>query len=188
MARRAHNKSRLGCRVCKQRKVKCDERKPACDRCVTAGRQCSYLGDAPDIPTPASSLSVPSRDATHRPTTPQLTPKRLSLAHLELLDHMRNSMTTSGPIFHYAIERGYKLALRVPYLMDQLLALAAAHKSTVALENGDERLERFFRMEATKLQTRAPGFLSILHTPYGALWNMEYGMQPIWNLIHTYGN
>ncbi|KAK7592437.1 hypothetical protein V3481_007055 [Fusarium oxysporum f. sp. vasinfectum] len=32
------------------------------------------------------------------------------------------------------------------------------------------------------------GFLSILHTPYGALWNMEYGMQPIWNLIHTYGN
>ncbi|KAH7190935.1 hypothetical protein DER44DRAFT_851035, partial [Fusarium oxysporum] len=181
MARRAHNKSRLGCRVCKQRKIKCDEGKPACDRCVTTGRQCSYLRDAPDIPTPASSLSVPSRDATHLPTTPQLTPvahdataslhhpdeqppcldnpslteNRFSLAHLQLLDHMRSSMTTSGPIFHYAIERGYKLALRVPYLMDQLLALAAAHKSKVALENGDERLERFFRMEATKLQTRA---------------------------------
>ncbi|CAF3454544.1 unnamed protein product [Fusarium graminearum] len=181
MARRAHNKSRLGCRVCKQRKIKCDEGKPACDRCVTTGRQCSYLTDAPDIPTPASSLSVPSRDATHLPTTPQLTPvahdattslhhpdeqppcldnpslteNRFSLAHLQLLDHIRSSMTTSGPIFHYAIERGYKLALRVPYLMDQLLALAAAHKSKVALENGDERLERFFRMEATKLQTRA---------------------------------
>ncbi|KAJ0120997.1 hypothetical protein HZ326_31708 [Fusarium oxysporum f. sp. albedinis] len=36
--------------------------------------------------------------------------------------------------------------------------------------------------------TFVPGFLSILHTPYGALWYMEYGMQPIWNLIHTYGN
>ncbi|GKU09886.1 unnamed protein product [Fusarium langsethiae] len=181
MARRAHNKSHIGCRVCKQRKVKCDERKPICDRCVTAARRCSCLGDAPDIPTPASSLSVTSRDASQLPTTPQLTPgscdatasvhnpheqplcldnpsltkERFSLAHLELLDHMRSSMTTSGPIFHYAIERGYKLALRAPYLMDQLLALAAAHKSKVALENGDERLERFFRMEATKLQTRA---------------------------------
>ncbi|KAH7111515.1 Upc2 protein [Dactylonectria estremocensis] len=181
MARRAHLKSRLGCRVCKQRKVKCDERKPVCDRCVTAGRRCSYLGDAPDIPTPASSLSVPSRDASQLPTTPQLTPgscdatasvhdpheqplcldnpslteERFSLAHLELLDHIRNSMTPSGPVIHYAIERGYKLAFRAPYLMDQLLAFAAAHKSTVAREDGDERLERFFRMESTKLQTRA---------------------------------
>ncbi|KAJ6094228.1 hypothetical protein N7467_003073 [Penicillium canescens] len=43
MARRAHLKSRLGCRVCKQRKVKCDERKPVCDRCVTAGRRTKGL-------------------------------------------------------------------------------------------------------------------------------------------------
>lgn len=64
-------------------------------------------------------------------------------------------MTASGPVIHYAIERGYKLAFRAPYLMDQLLALAAAHKSTVAREDGDERLERFFLMESTKLQTRA---------------------------------
>ncbi|KAH6968154.1 hypothetical protein DER45DRAFT_545497 [Fusarium avenaceum] len=198
MARRAHNKSRLGCRVCKQRKIKCDEGKPACERCVVTGRQCSYLRDAPGtatpasslsvpsreaqgIATPASSLSVPSRDATHLPTTPQLTPvahdstaslhhadeqpacldnpsfteNRFSLTHLQLLEHIRSSMTTPGPFFHYAIERGYKMALRIPFLMDQLLALAAAHKSKVALENGDERLERLFRVEATKLQTRA---------------------------------
>lgn len=64
-------------------------------------------------------------------------------------------MATPGPFFHYAIERGYKMALRVPFLMDQLLALAAAHKSKIALEHGDERLERLFRVEATKLQTRA---------------------------------
>lgn len=64
-------------------------------------------------------------------------------------------MLPSEPTVHYAMARGYKLALQVPYLMDQLLALAAAHKSTVAHEHGDERLERVFRMESTKLQTRA---------------------------------
>ncbi|KAM0342053.1 hypothetical protein ACHAPU_009781 [Fusarium lateritium] len=64
-------------------------------------------------------------------------------------------MTTSGPVIHYGIKRGYKLAFRVPYLMDQLLALAAAHKRMVAREESDGRLERFFRIESTKLQTRA---------------------------------
>ncbi|KAJ0129952.1 Metacaspase-9 [Fusarium oxysporum f. sp. albedinis] len=44
------------------------------------------------------------------------------------------------------------------------------------------------RLDTSTRVTYGPGFLSILHTPYGALWNMEYGMQPIWNLIHTYGN
>ncbi|ETN45561.1 uncharacterized protein HMPREF1541_09393 [Cyphellophora europaea CBS 101466] len=38
-------KSTTGCRTCKSRRVKCDEQKPACARCIKAGRQC--LGYAP---------------------------------------------------------------------------------------------------------------------------------------------
>ncbi|KAI3321896.1 hypothetical protein HD806DRAFT_502242, partial [Xylariaceae sp. AK1471] len=33
--RRPHSKSRTGCRVCKSRRVKCDETRPSCRRCLT---------------------------------------------------------------------------------------------------------------------------------------------------------
>lgn len=42
------SKVRTGCVTCKQRRVKCDERKPICNRCVKAGRQCG--GYAPPPP------------------------------------------------------------------------------------------------------------------------------------------
>ncbi|KAK7751556.1 hypothetical protein SLS62_006506 [Diatrype stigma] len=37
-------KSKLGCRTCKIRKVKCDEGRPACHRCVSTGRVCDGYG------------------------------------------------------------------------------------------------------------------------------------------------
>ncbi|KXJ85613.1 hypothetical protein Micbo1qcDRAFT_141383 [Microdochium bolleyi] len=40
MVRKGISKVRTGCLTCKSRKVKCDEAKPACERCVKAGRQC----------------------------------------------------------------------------------------------------------------------------------------------------
>ncbi|GKT88809.1 UPC2 protein [Colletotrichum tofieldiae] len=46
----------------------------------------------------------------------------------------------------------YTEALKAPYLMDQLLAFAAAHKSVVA---GEEETKLLYQTEATRLQTRA---------------------------------
>ncbi|KAF5008251.1 hypothetical protein FDECE_5449 [Fusarium decemcellulare] len=44
MARKGSQKVRTGCLTCKARKVKCDEAKPKCNRCVTTGRKCDgYL-------------------------------------------------------------------------------------------------------------------------------------------------
>ncbi|KAI1845853.1 hypothetical protein JX266_007940 [Neoarthrinium moseri] len=42
----AYRKSKVksGCRTCKTRKVKCDEGRPACKRCVTTGRVCDGYG------------------------------------------------------------------------------------------------------------------------------------------------
>ncbi|KAH7126482.1 hypothetical protein B0J13DRAFT_484013 [Dactylonectria estremocensis] len=37
-------KARSGCRTCKIRKVKCDEGRPACHRCVSTGRTCEGYG------------------------------------------------------------------------------------------------------------------------------------------------
>ncbi|KAL4799465.1 hypothetical protein BDV19DRAFT_260297 [Aspergillus venezuelensis] len=53
-ARRAHKKSRNGCIVCKMRRVKCDERRPGCQRCENYGTACAY----PPPPQSVSSATV----------------------------------------------------------------------------------------------------------------------------------
>ncbi|KAI1370687.1 hypothetical protein F4677DRAFT_347743 [Hypoxylon crocopeplum] len=40
MARKGSRKVRTGCLTCKARKVKCDEAKPHCNRCLNTGRRC----------------------------------------------------------------------------------------------------------------------------------------------------
>ncbi|KAI1736630.1 hypothetical protein F4680DRAFT_252659 [Xylaria scruposa] len=40
--RRSHTKSRLGCKECKRRKVKCDEQRPSCFNCTRHGMVCSF--------------------------------------------------------------------------------------------------------------------------------------------------
>ncbi|KZL82533.1 upc2 protein [Colletotrichum incanum] len=66
--RRAHRKSRNGCKECKRRHVKCDETRPTCVNCATAERHCSYLDSLP-----ASARSAVSAQrglaAGHRPAS-----------------------------------------------------------------------------------------------------------------------
>ncbi|KAI1125642.1 hypothetical protein F5Y10DRAFT_225626 [Nemania abortiva] len=44
--RRHHTKSRRGCTNCKRRKVKCDENRPQCVRCVDFGVRCSFVASS----------------------------------------------------------------------------------------------------------------------------------------------
>ncbi|KAK0706108.1 hypothetical protein B0T26DRAFT_443398 [Lasiosphaeria miniovina] len=41
-ARKSRGKSRLGCSLCKKRRVKCDEVRPACSRCTAHPHLCAY--------------------------------------------------------------------------------------------------------------------------------------------------
>ncbi|KAI0376278.1 hypothetical protein F5Y04DRAFT_214285 [Hypomontagnella monticulosa] len=50
MARKGSRKVRTGCLTCKARKVKCDEGKPHCNRCINTGRTCE--GYNTSKPTP----------------------------------------------------------------------------------------------------------------------------------------
>jgi Fungal Zn(2)-Cys(6) binuclear cluster domain len=43
--KRSHSKVRTRCMTCRKRWVKCDEKKPGCDRCVKAGRVCEGYKD-----------------------------------------------------------------------------------------------------------------------------------------------
>ncbi|KAF4456756.1 putative transcriptional regulatory protein C15D4.02 [Fusarium austroafricanum] len=44
MPRKGSRKARSGCLTCRARKVKCDEDKPTCQKCLSVGRKCQGLG------------------------------------------------------------------------------------------------------------------------------------------------
>jgi hypothetical protein len=84
-----------------------------------------------------------------------------SLLHMELFHHFDHNYASSFPQGPPELEPFLQLALReafaCPYLMDELLAVAAAHKSTCTQDPARQDL---YRTEATRLQTRAVARLS----------------------------
>ncbi|KAH6611969.1 hypothetical protein C7974DRAFT_88510 [Boeremia exigua] len=67
-----HRRTRSGCFTCRQRRVKCDEAHPTCDRCRKGGRECVY----PDKESTQKSLRSGSKsdkssaDGTSSPEDP----------------------------------------------------------------------------------------------------------------------
>ncbi|KAH6683579.1 hypothetical protein F5X68DRAFT_263002 [Plectosphaerella plurivora] len=171
---RQHTKSRLGCNTCKQRKVKCDEAKPRCARCVTSDRTCSYLG-TPCVPQPkAPSKPISRLSSSHHspasisepvssfagvspsgPWNDAASVADYSLVHMELLmgfrDRLRAQMPNIYPDFEKTLDLAHTEAFRCAYLMDALVGLAAAQKSTLL----DARDKNPYVTEATRMQTRA---------------------------------
>ncbi|CAK7224964.1 hypothetical protein SCUCBS95973_005697 [Sporothrix curviconia] len=63
-AARPRAKVKTGCRTCKRRKVKCDEGRPACARCVSTGRACEGYGIWGGGNIGAARNAVPATTAT----------------------------------------------------------------------------------------------------------------------------
>ena len=165
--RRAHRKSRLGCRVCKLRHIKCDESKPSCLNCLAVERRCAYLDDTStnlqtpnSTPTRTSSRSpgpspAPSPRAHYEATQshPAALGEDYTLTHLELFYHFATRLAgdlVPDPVTRTSFtDLAVRESLSTPYLMDELLALSAAHKSTLHPDRRD-----FYLAEATRLQTR----------------------------------
>ncbi|VUC21179.1 unnamed protein product [Clonostachys rosea] len=87
-----HRKVKTGCLTCKIRRVRCDQQKPACNRCVSTGRKCDgYAQPSTTSPSPSSPASNPpeSRQLQIRPrrlspalsTITSTTPNRILLPH-----------------------------------------------------------------------------------------------------------
>ncbi|CAI6094292.1 unnamed protein product [Clonostachys chloroleuca] len=181
--RRGHTKSRFGCKQCKKRKVKCDEAKPSCLKCVSRRQHCSYVQTTLPAPISPASTSTPSLCSSTTANSPSQSQDQLvrtrplsaistdgastssfgasffeakyTLLHLEILDHLKSQRLGFDQLHNPAIDRFLELAFgeayRTPYLMDEMLAFAAAHKSTSV--TGD--LQHLYRTESIRLQTRA---------------------------------
>ncbi|KAK3385768.1 hypothetical protein B0H63DRAFT_560297 [Podospora didyma] len=55
-----HTRARTGCTTCRIRRVRCDEQKPSCNRCVSTGRTCDGYTDNTQLLGPPQSSGAPS--------------------------------------------------------------------------------------------------------------------------------
>ncbi|CAI6341377.1 unnamed protein product [Periconia digitata] len=69
--RRAHRKSRHGCKMCKRRRIKCDETKPECANCRSRQTRCDYLS-AVTRRSDSSNTDASIARATFELTVPDL--------------------------------------------------------------------------------------------------------------------
>lgn len=174
--RRAHHKSRDGCRECKRRHIKCDEGRPCCVNCNVSSRHCEYTSAAREAATntappefPGLSHTGAAAAYTERATSPFVADysaphvdgrssqtlghdQTFTLEHMKLFHHVERGVTTwlgaTGSMIPL-VEEYIKTALTTPYLMDQLLALSALHTSYLVAGESAR-----YRSLATELQTR----------------------------------
>jgi len=143
--RRHHSKSRKGCLTCKQRRIKCDETKPACRQCVDYGRHCSFL-DSPSPPPrpPAAAVATQSAQPSFEDVVDQVWTRlqtrrdlndipdiALRRPHVRMiLDHFlhRNDPWLHGPEFQSLVQmHGIRIGLESEYVLHAILAVTSAH-------------------------------------------------------------
>lgn len=143
--RRHHSKSRTGCTVCKTRRIKCDETKPACRQCVNYDRQCSYsLTGLQAVVLGPQQRNARGHDASNDELFEQVWEKLQTLAELCSLAEMsiqKAALRTlvfpfidyedewlAAPTFQKILQQhGVKLGLRSDYLLHAILAVTASH-------------------------------------------------------------
>ncbi|KAF6820572.1 C6 transcription factor [Colletotrichum sojae] len=122
--KKAHRKSRGGCRACKKRRVKCDEKHP-CGNCLRRNEACQ--------PSQQQSTS-PEMEASTSPAPLQRPPLDpcgpVNLLHMELFHHFQH-VTAPTLCFAEAWASAAPLAFKEEYLMTAMLAASARHISTL---------------------------------------------------------
>ncbi|KAF4784388.1 hypothetical protein HER10_EVM0007798 [Colletotrichum scovillei] len=152
MPRIGHKKSRNGCSNCKQRKVKCDENRP-CGACVRLQIDCSltptsiqngpqlhisaldgHRDDASTIsskstPPGAPSITPPPSVGADFPLGSATEDTYPWMTDLGLMNHFTSvtSATLPGANLHTWRDKVPAVAAGSPYLMHQILAVAAFH-------------------------------------------------------------
>ncbi|KAI1305719.1 hypothetical protein F5Y03DRAFT_384396 [Xylaria venustula] len=154
--RRPHSKSRTGCRVCKSRRVKCDETRPSCRRCQTHGVQCDFLFEA-DTTAARAHPDSSSRDALsiHQLTSPSIAstpeasrqpPTWFSVFELELFHQFITS--TSLTLAYDPTVRTFwrvnvpQLGFSHPYLLKAVFSIAALHLARLRPQQRDALVEQ----------------------------------------------
>lgn len=160
--RRAHHKSKLGCKSCKKRRVKCDERLP-CANCLKRGIECSLLTLNPSLPWTQSTVHVFRVDQNpqvlkcstiHSIPVPSFfealtqeglldVPVMLQPQFKRILHHLCSvTMETIAPTqqalsaYHSALPN---LVIQHPYVLKGFLSMASLHLSCILTDDSERK-------------------------------------------------
>lgn len=128
--RRTHTKSRLGCLKCKQRKIKCQQQRPACAACIKLGCKCQYSPppQAPKTPAPGGSYFGHCNNPQSVVYLPG-TPGEFTAHDMRLFHHF---IVSAHPFIPHEYEATWITAVplrshQYDYLMHAILAISSSH-------------------------------------------------------------
>ncbi|CAG8928200.1 unnamed protein product [Penicillium salamii] len=165
--RRNHTKSRRGCGACKASRVKCDEDRPQCGRCVWRRKSCTYE-EAASVNSvssqtqewPASSLysvfgNTPSFGHIYDPTSASPHMKMRMTSSTQIMQNFSSCVDAS-----FASSTGRSLVkdfilpscASCPMLMHILLALSARHLQALQPSSSSHKIAHTFHLQASVKQ------------------------------------
>ena len=127
-ARRRHHKSTNGCNACRRKHLKCDERKPACLRCILAAADCKYGTPRIRLFPAASVLPVAGNAQPVQPSSAYRDPseRRALLWFTEkLLPGITGFTAQTGTFWRSLLPR---LSETEPSIRHILIAIASKHE------------------------------------------------------------
>lgn len=132
-----HKKSRNGCKMCKERRVKCDEKRPSCLKCSRHQVLCEYGPNQGGSKSTSSSPNVSSMNPGSSNGTFDeeilLDPDQRRLLELFLLHHYTTIVAYTFPTAENEPDAGIlsnyitDMAFDHPFLLNSIFALAALH-------------------------------------------------------------
>ncbi|OAA63152.1 C6 transcription factor [Cordyceps fumosorosea ARSEF 2679] len=162
ITRKSHRKSRGGCLGCKLSRIKCDEGKPSCTRCLRCNAECQYSASGRSKPArkPAPSKRGDAIGATTAltPYTPPFAfaqPSAIALANTYLQSKSPARGVSRVSLLHHINQHFHApstgletacgqmafivgLGASRPYLLDVTLAVAACHLRHMYQTNNDD--------------------------------------------------
>ena len=105
---RLGSRTRTGCLTCRRRKVKCDEARPTCSRCLKFNVVCEGYYDRRRILSPISSTSPPR--PFNLPANQTITNELRPSSPQERLHLLRGTIPASPPLFPDATSRADHLS------------------------------------------------------------------------------
>ena len=140
-------RSRTGCFTCRKRRVKCDEIKPICKRCITADVICDGYPKQKNIPLRTEPNSITGTSKERFPVSPAPAPApsfpvipQAQNGHVTLAFYHHFITSTIPRLFegdhsefwlHHVTGKAWQDGL----VLDAILAVGAAHQSCLMLSS-----------------------------------------------------
>jgi hypothetical protein len=143
-------KSRMGCRECKTRKVKCDEQRPIYGSCSKFNKRCSFLRTTPYLwglglsneqikRGKSISAQKPERDAGEGSSKHAKDNPGYTLDDMRLLHHLTSCISTTMSDGVEAHQKWaptvVQIAFAQNFLLQGILALAALHMASLKTDD-----------------------------------------------------